>query len=110
MVDKRHLGSREGAQKDGGSYSRTLDRPYGTAAGSADQPREDLHEKAYRPRPRDRSRRFDGGGNIKSTKDGHMHELTVTFKDADHVTTTWPYYTDGKPGEKAESNLVRKTS
>jgi hypothetical protein len=54
--------------------------------------------------------KFDGGGNIKSPKDGHMHEATFAFKDADHVTSTWQFYKDGKPGEKAEFNLVRKAS
>ena len=54
--------------------------------------------------------KFDGGGNIKSPNDGHMHEATFAFKDADHITSTWQFYKDGKPGEKAEFNLVRKTS
>jgi len=54
--------------------------------------------------------KFDGGGNIKSGKDGHMHEATFVFKDADHLTTAWQYYKDGKPGEKAEFDLVRKKS
>lgn len=54
--------------------------------------------------------KFDGGGNIKSPNDGHMHEATFAFKDADHVVSTWQFYKDGKPGEKAEFNLVRKTS
>ena len=54
--------------------------------------------------------KFDGGGNIKSSKEGHMHEATFTFTDADHITSTWQYYKDGKPGEKAEFKLVRKTS
>jgi hypothetical protein len=54
--------------------------------------------------------KFDGGGNIKSPKDGHMHEATFVFKDADHVTSTWRFYKDGKPGEKAEFDLVRKAS
>lgn len=54
--------------------------------------------------------KFDGGGNIKSPKDAHMHEATFAFKDADHVTSTWHFYRDGKPGEKAEFNLARKAS
>jgi len=52
--------------------------------------------------------KFDGGGNLKSSKDGHMHEATLVFKDADHYTSIWQYYKDGKPGEKAEFDLVRK--
>ena len=54
--------------------------------------------------------KFDGGGNIKSPKDGHMHEASFVFKDADHLTSSWQFYTDGKPGEKAEFDLVRKKS
>jgi len=52
--------------------------------------------------------KFDGGGNMKSSKDGHMHEATFVFKDADHMTSTWQYYKDGKPGERAEFERVRK--
>jgi hypothetical protein len=51
--------------------------------------------------------KFDGGGNIKSSKDGHMHEATFTFKDADHVSSTWLYYKDGKAGESKEFVLMR---
>ena len=54
--------------------------------------------------------KFDGGGNIKSPNDGHMHEASFAFKDANHLTSRWQFYRDGKPGEKAEFNLVRKTS
>jgi len=54
--------------------------------------------------------KFDGGGNMKSTNDGHMHDATFTFVDADHVKSTWQYYKDGKPGEKAEFSHVRKKS
>jgi hypothetical protein len=54
--------------------------------------------------------KFDGGGNLKSSKDGHMHELNFAFVDADHIKTAWQYYQDGKPGEKAEFDLVRKKS
>lgn len=52
--------------------------------------------------------KFDGGGNIKSPKDGHMHEASFAFVDADHIKSTWQYYKDGKPGEKAQFDLVRK--
>jgi hypothetical protein len=51
--------------------------------------------------------KFDGGGNIKSPKDGHMHEATIDFINADHVKSTWLYYKDGKPGESKEFNIVR---
>ena len=54
--------------------------------------------------------KFDGGGNIHSPKDGHMHEASFAFKNADHLSSTWQFYKDGKPGEKAQFNLVRKSS
>ena len=54
--------------------------------------------------------KFDGGGSIKSKKDGHMHEATFSFKDADHVTTTWLFYRDGKAGESKEFVLARMKS
>ena len=54
--------------------------------------------------------KFDSGGNMKSPNDGHMHEATFAFGDADHVTSTWLYYKDGKAGEKKEFSLVRKKS
>lgn len=54
--------------------------------------------------------KFDGAGNMKSPNDGHMHEARFAFKDADHLTSTWQFYKDGKPGEKAEFILVRKAS
>jgi hypothetical protein len=54
--------------------------------------------------------KFDGGGNMKSSKDGHMHEATFAFKDADHVESSWLYYKDGKAGEKKVFSFVRKKS
>ena len=54
--------------------------------------------------------KFDGGGNIKSPKDGHMHEAAFAFTDADHVKSTWLYFKDGKAGETKEFSLVRKKS
>lgn len=54
--------------------------------------------------------KFDGAGNLKSPKDGHMHDATFTFTDATHLTTSWQYYQDGKPGELATFHLVRKAS
>ena len=54
--------------------------------------------------------KFDGGGNIKSSKDGHMHEATFAFTDQDHVRSTWQFYKDGKAGEKKEFSLVRMKS
>jgi hypothetical protein len=54
--------------------------------------------------------KFDGGGNIKSPKDGHMREASFAFRDADHMMSTWQFYKDGKPAEKKQIDLVRKAS
>lgn len=40
---------------------------------------------------------FKDATNLKSDKDGHMHGLTLTFKDDDHLSAAWQYYVDGKP-------------
>ena len=53
---------------------------------------------------------YAGGGNMKSDHDGHMHEATFSFVDADHVKSTWQYYKDGKPGERKVIDIVRKKS
>jgi hypothetical protein len=34
--------------------------------------------------------------NLKSSADGHMHRLVITFKDADHVTEEWTWKQGGK--------------
>ncbi len=39
---------------------------------------------------------FDGGTNLDPAKDPHMHNLTITFIDADHVKADWTFYRDGK--------------
>ena len=54
--------------------------------------------------------KYDGGGNIKSSKEGHMHEATFAFIDADHVKSTWLYYEDGKAGDTKVFSLVRLKS
>jgi hypothetical protein len=51
--------------------------------------------------------KFDGGGNMKSVKDGHMHEATFRFADADHFKAAWLYYTNGEPGETKGFSFVR---
>lgn len=53
--------------------------------------------------------KFAGGANIDPATTGHMHDLTLTFVDADHVKAEWAYFSDGKPGEKMTFNLVRKS-
>ena len=52
--------------------------------------------------------KFTGGSNIDPAKDGHMHELTMTFIDADHIRSEWTYYADGKKGDTKTFELTRK--
>jgi len=52
---------------------------------------------------------FVSAGNLKSVKEPHMHSLTFTFLDANHVKQEWQSYTNGKPGEMTVFTLTRKT-
>lgn len=51
--------------------------------------------------------KFDGAGNLASPKDGHMHDMEMTFVDADHIKTTWHFYKDGKESEVESFDLTR---
>jgi len=37
----------------------------------------------------------------------HMHQLTLEFPDADHLTERWTNYTNGKPSESVVFNMTR---
>lgn len=50
---------------------------------------------------------FDGGANIKPS-DKHMHSLTVTFVDADHLKQEWALFEGGKEQMVVTINLARK--
>jgi hypothetical protein len=52
--------------------------------------------------------KFTGAGNLKSEKDPHMHDLTIELVDDDHIKSTWTFYQDGKPAEKATFDMKRK--
>jgi hypothetical protein len=39
---------------------------------------------------------FVDGTNIAKSSDGHIHGLTMTFQDKDHLTQTWRWRQDGK--------------
>lgn len=54
--------------------------------------------------------KFAGGSNIDPAKDGHMHDLTMTFIDANHIRSEWTYYADGKKGDTKTFELTRKKS
>lgn len=49
---------------------------------------------------------FVSGSNMKPS-DMHMHRVTFTFVDADHVIADWQSYSDGKPGETAHFDMKR---
>ena len=50
---------------------------------------------------------FVRGTNMKNS-DMHMHSVTFTFADDDHLRSVWTSQTDGKPGEQAVFDLTRK--
>lgn len=49
----------------------------------------------------------DGGSNMKP-EDKHMHTLTVTFVDADHVKQDWALFDGGKEQSVVTIHLARK--
>jgi hypothetical protein len=51
---------------------------------------------------------FVDGGNLPSRDKGHMDTAVFRFEDADHVTTRWTWYQDGKESWMEEIRLVRK--
>lgn len=50
---------------------------------------------------------FDGGTNVKP-EGKHMHALTMTFVDADHLKEEWALYQGGKEEKVVTINLARK--
>jgi hypothetical protein len=51
-----------------------------------------------------------GGGNLNCAKDTHMHSVTLTFQDPDHIKEEWSSLDEGKPGKCAAFVLARKKS
>jgi hypothetical protein len=49
----------------------------------------------------------DGGTNMKPD-DKHMHTMTITFVDADHLREDWAMYDGGKEQAVVTINLTRK--
>lgn len=50
---------------------------------------------------------FDSGSNMKPA-DMHMHAMTLTIKDADHIVAEWTAFKDGQPIETAVFDLTRQ--
>ena len=50
---------------------------------------------------------FARGNGINPKKDPHMHALTISFVDKDHIVQNWTYFEDGKEKEVTKLNLSR---
>ena len=50
---------------------------------------------------------YAGGSGINSKKDAHMHALTISFVDKDHIVQNWTLFEDGKEKEVTKLNLSR---
>ena len=50
---------------------------------------------------------FAGGDNIDPRKDAHMHALTISFIDKDHIVQKWTLFVDGKEKETSIIELSR---
>ncbi len=50
---------------------------------------------------------FAGGDNIDPMKDAHMHALTISFIDKDHIVQKWTLFVDGKEKETSIFELSR---
>jgi len=44
---------------------------------------------------------------IDPSKDAHMHALTISFADKDHIVENWTYFEDGKEKGVTKLNLSR---
>jgi hypothetical protein len=51
---------------------------------------------------------FADGGDLDPGKDTHMHSARIRFVDANHFSTEWELYRDGKSVEVHKFDLVRK--
>jgi len=50
---------------------------------------------------------FARGNGINPKKDAHMHGLTISFVDKDHIVQNWTLFEDGKEKEVTKLNLSR---
>jgi len=48
-----------------------------------------------------------GGSGIDPKKDAHMHALTISFVDKDHIIENWTLFENGKEKEVTKLNLSR---
>jgi hypothetical protein len=52
--------------------------------------------------------KFAGGSNLDPARDGHMHDLTLTLFDQDHLRAEWAYWKDGRQAEVETFNFKRR--
>ena len=52
--------------------------------------------------------KFAGGTNVDPAKDQHMHDLTITFLDADHFRAEWVLHDGGKQKDVKTFQFYRK--
>ncbi len=50
---------------------------------------------------------FARGNGINEKKDPHMHALTISFVDKDHIVENWTLFENGKEKEVTKLNLSR---
>jgi hypothetical protein len=50
---------------------------------------------------------FADGANIDPMKDAHMHSLTISFTDKDHIIQKWTLFVDGKEKDTSVFELSR---
>jgi hypothetical protein len=50
---------------------------------------------------------FAGGTNMNPATDSHMHDLTLTFVDADHIKAEWSFYERGEKRDVKNFNWKR---
>jgi len=50
---------------------------------------------------------FAGGTNMDSKKDAHMHSLTISFADKDHIVQKWTQFVGGKEKDTSVFELSR---
>jgi len=50
---------------------------------------------------------FARGNGINPKKDPHMHALSISFVDKDHIAQNWTLFEDGKQKEVTKLNLTR---
>jgi hypothetical protein len=52
--------------------------------------------------------RCEGGANLASEHEDHMHSAVLEWVDDDHIRAEWVMLEDGKPGHTAKFDLVRR--